>query len=639
MFSRSRRPVDRSAVAFRAARRARPCPPALIAATMTLAVTASLTAAGQSPPPPTPATLEPVAVTASRQSQPIAEVLADLTVIGPEEIARAGVQSLSELLQRQPGVEIVQNGGPGAVSGVFLRGANRGQTLVLVDGVRIGSSSAGSTTLEAIPLDQIERIEVLRGPASSLYGADAIGGVIQVFTRRGGGAVAGNASAGYGTYGTWDVKGGVGGSAGPVSFAVQAAAKESNGFNAIANPANFLYNPDPDGYANQSVSANAGVAFAPGQEARAQYFRSRLDNQFDGGPGYDDRTITVAESWQAVSRNRLASFWVSQLSAAQGTDDSRTQTGYGDFPFETTQRQYTWQNELALPLGALTAGYERREERVATNAGFATTARDTDSVFGIYQLRVGAQAVQANLRHDDSSQYGGETTGAIAYSYRPAPAWRLTAGYSTGFKAPSFNDLYYPDFSNPDLVPETSRNVEGGVYWSGAALGAVVEARAIAYRNQIRELIVFQCDATFNCAPHNVDRATLDGVTLGVDLRADGGATLTASLDLQSPEDDRTGALLPRRARQHGALALGYPVGPVRVGLEVLASSLRYDDAENRVQMGGYAVVNLTAEWALGRDVTLFARAGNVLDKNYELAAGYATGGATVFAGVRAQIR
>ncbi len=588
---------------------------------------------------PAPAALDPIVVTASRQSQPIAEVLADLTVIGRDEIARAGVQSLVELLQRQPGVEMVQNGGPGAVSGVFLRGANRGQTLVLIDGVRVSSSSAGSTTLEAIPLDQIERIEVLRGPASSLYGADAIGGVIQVFTRRGGGAVSGNASAGYGTFATWDVKAGVGGSAGPVTFAVQAAAKESRGFNAIANPASFLYNPDPDGYTNQSVSANVGVTLAPDQEARAQFFRSRLDNQFDGGPGFDDRTITVAETWQASTRNRLASFWVSQLTAAQGVDDSRTQTGYGDYPFRTTQRQYTWQNEFALPRGALTAGFERREENVATDAGFLTTSRNTDSVFGIYQLRVDAQAVQANLRHDESRQYGSQTTGALAYSYRPAPPWRLTAGVSTGFKAPSFNDLYYPDFSNPNLVPETSRNVEGGVYWQGSVGGAGVEARAIAYRNQVRELIVFQCDADYNCAPQNVDRATLDGATLGVDLRDEGGATLSASLDLQSPQDDRTGNLLPRRARRHGALTLGYPLGPARVGVEVVASSLRYDDAENRVKMAGYAIVNLSAEWTLGTGVTLFARANNVLDRNYELAAGYATGGATVLAGVRAQFR
>jgi vitamin B12 transporter len=607
-------------------------------ATLLLAAAAPVAVAQQNPPPKT-VVLDSFAVTATRSSQPIADVLADITVIGAEEIARAGAQGIVELLARQPGVEIVQNGGPGAVSGVFLRGANRGQTLVLIDGVRIASSSAGATSLEAIPLDQIDRIEILRGPASSLYGADAIGGVVQVFTRRGSGTPTGNASAGYGTYRTWDAKGGVSGATGPVQYALQAAAKGSNGFSTITNPANFLLNPDPDGYSNRSVSANVGFTVAPEQELTGQYFRSRLDNQFDGGPDFDDRTITVAETWQVVSRNRLASFWVSRLSAGAGIDDSQTQTAYGDSPFRTTQRQYAWQNEITLPAGMLTAGVERREEHVATDAGFATTERNTNSLFGIYQLRAGEHALQANLRRDESTQYGGKTTGAFTYGYRVAPSLRVTAGYATGFKAPSFNDLYYPGFANPDLVPETSKNLEAGAYWNGDVAGASLEARAIAYRNRVSQLIVFQCDANFSCAPYNVDRATLEGVTLGLDVRADGGATVAASLDIQSPENDVTGKLLPRRARQHGALAAGYPLGPARVGVELIASSLRYDDPANLLKMGGYAVVNVTAEWTVARGVTLFARADNVFDKNYELAAGYATGGATIFAGVRAVLR
>ncbi len=583
--------------------------------------------------------LAPVVVTATREAQPITDVLSDVTVIGPEEIARAGVEGLVNLLQRQPGVEIVQNGGPGAVSGVFLRGANSNQTLVLVDGIRLASSTSGTTALEAIPLDQIEHIEVLRGPASSLYGADAIGGVIQIFTRRGSGPISGNLSAGYGTYNTWDSKAGVAGSSGPVHFAVQIAGKGSHGFNSIADPANPLYNPDPDGYSNQSVTASAGAIFAPEQEAEVQLFRSRLNNQFDGSPDFDDRTITVDETWQIVSRNRINSFWSSRLSAGSGIDDSLTQSGFGNSTFNTTQRQFSWQNDFTLPLGALTAGYERREERLDTDADFAVTARDTNSLFAIYQLRVDANALQANLRYDDSSQYGAKTTGAIAYSYRFPSALRLTAGYSTGFKAPTFNDLYYPDFSNPNLLPETSRNFEAGAYWTPTVSWAAVELRAVAYHNQVDQLIVFQCDADFNCAPVNVDRATLEGVTLGADLRFDSGATVAASLDLQSPTNDRDGNLLPRRAREHGSLRLGYPMGPLRLGLDCVASSLRYDDAANLIKMGGYGIVNLNAEWSLTRDLTLFARADNIFDKNYELAAGYATGGAMLFAGIRASFR
>ena len=153
-------------------------------------------------PATAPTLLDPVVVTAARSPQRLDQLLADVTVIGPEEIARAGAQSLADLLQRQPGVQIVTNGGPGSTTGVFLRGANAGQTLVLIDGLRVSSSSSGTTPFEAIPLDQIDHIEILRGPAASLYGSDAIGGVIQVFTRSGGNTFAANASAGYGTYNT-----------------------------------------------------------------------------------------------------------------------------------------------------------------------------------------------------------------------------------------------------------------------------------------------------------------------------------------------------------------------------------------------------------------------------------------------------
>ena len=599
-------------------------------------------AAAQSTSQPRASTLEPVIVTAARVSQPIADALADVTVIGADEILRSGVQSLAELLQRQPGVEIVQNGGPGTVSGALLRGANRGQTLVLIDGLRAGSSSAGSTTLEAIPLDQIDHIEILRGPASSLYGADAIGGVVQVFTKRAPGTAQGttftpNLSAGFGTYNTGAVSAGLSGANGPVRFSLQAGGRTSDGFNAIVNPDNYNYNPDRDGFSTENISANANWTWATDQEFALQYFGNRLNNQFDGGlPYFDDRTITTVQAWSVSSRNRINDVWTSLLTAGQGSDDSVSETGFGNSRFKTTQRQYFWQNDFTLPVGALGVILERREEHLATDADFATTQRDTNSLTGVYQLRYDAFALQANLRRDDSNQYGGKTTGGLALGYRLSPAWRVTAGVSTGFKAPSFNDLYYPGFSNPGLVPETSKNVEAGVYWNAAQGDARWEVRAIGYHNQVDELIVFECDADFNCAPQNVERATLEGVTLGLDFNWR-DTRVTASLDLQNPTDDATGKLLPRRARTHGAMQVLQQAGPVQLGVEFIASSLRYDDAADTVKMGGYGIVNLTVEWPFSKGFSLLLRGGNVLNKNYQLAADFSTGGATAYAGIRWQ--
>jgi len=580
-----------------------------------------------------PAILDPIVVTASRTPQPLLDLVADVTVIDADEIARSGSGDLASLLARQPGVEMVRNGGAGATSGIFLRGANAAQTLVLIDGVRVASASSGATALEAVPLAQIERIEILRGPASSLYGADAIGGVIQVFTRQGEPGVHANASASYGTFDTSTAVGGISGGGASARGSVQVAARHSDGFNAIANPANPFYDPDRDGYRNGSATANGSLDWAAGQRLSAQYFRSRLDNQYDGGDNFDDRTVTTLEAGQIASTNRLAPAWMSRLSAAEGRDRSVSKTGFGEFPFETRQRQYAWQNDLTLPAGALTLALERREERVDSDAQFPVTSRDTNAVTAIYRLDAGAHALQANVRHDDSTQFGGRTTGALAWGFRVAPGWRVSASAGTAFKAPTFNDLYFPGFSNPDLQPETSRNVEAGVHWSARDGDAAWQAHAVAFHNRVDDLIVFGCDADFVCRPDNVARATLRGVTLHGDY-AWRETLVRASVDLQSPTDGQ-GRLLPRRARRHGALSLTHALGSVRVVGEVVASSERFDDAENQHRLGGYAIVNVALEWVVAPSTTLFVRADNVFDRNYELAADFATGGAQVSGGVR----
>jgi vitamin B12 transporter len=583
-----------------------------------------------------PAVLDPIVVTASRTPQPLLDLVADVTVIDADEIARSGADGLTGLLARQPGVEIVRNGGPGATSGVFLRGANAAQTLVLIDGVRIASASSGATALEAIPLAQIERIEILRGPASSLYGADAIGGVIQIFTRRGAQGVHANASASFGTFDTWMGSAGLSAGGAAARGSVQVAGRRSGGFNAIVNPANVSYDPDRDGYRDASVSASGALDFAREQTLSLHYLRSRLDNRFDAGDAFDDRTVTTLEMWQLASGNRLAPGWVSQLSVAEGRDRSVSKTGFREFPFATRQRQYGWQNDFTLPAGALAVAVERREERVDSNGEFPVASRDTNAITAVYRVDAGAHALQANVRHDDSTQFGGRTTGALAWGYRFAPGWRVTASGGTAFKVPTFNDLYFPGFSNPDLRPETSRNVEAGVHWTVRAGEAGWQAGVVAFRNRVDDLIVFGCNADSVCRPDNVAQATLRGVSLRGDATWR-DTTVRASVDFQSPTDD-DGHLLPRRARRHGAVSFVQALGSVRVVGEIVASSARFDDAGNERRLGGYSIVNVALEWRVAPSTTLFVRADNVFDRHYELAADFATGGAQVEGGVRWQL-
>ena len=585
---------------------------------------------GETPQEVAAATLDPIVVTAARGPQRLTALTADVTVIGREEIARAGAQSLAELLQRQPGIQISMNGGAGATSAVFLRGVNGNQTLVLIDGMRVGSATAGATALEAIPLDLIDHIEILRGPASSLYGADAVGGVIQVFTRRGDGARAFNATAGYGTYGTTEATAGVGGAQGAWRYAIQGGYQGSRGFNAIANPADSSFNPDRDGYDRGNASANVSYRFNAEHEVAAQYYYSRLSNRFDVAANFDDKTITTVQSFAILSTDRLASFWVSRLNLGQGSDDSVSQTGFGDSGFRTRQNQLTWQNDLALPVGTLSLAYVGLDERISTEPAFPVTSRRTNSAVGVYQVSGDPHTLQLNVRYDDSSQYGGRTTGALGYGYAIADGWRALVNAGTAFKAPTFNDLYYPGFANPNLSPETAQNADVALeYASGRLL-----ARATAYRNQVKNLIVFGCDADSNCAPNNVAKAMLTGVT----LQAQGEwrtISFKGSLDFLRPEDDATGNQLPRRARQFGSASAQLPWDAWQFGAELVAASARYDDAANTRRMGGYALVNLTASYALSKQWSLTLRADNVLDKHYELAAGYNTARASVFAGLR----
>lgn len=569
-------------------------------------------------------------VTAARGPQPHEEVLADLSVLEREDIELSGAASLADLLRGQAGVEITNNGGPGTASGIFLRGANAGHTLVLVDGVRVDSSTLGATALEALPLAGIERIEILRGPASSLYGADALGGVIQLFTRRGDATTQGQVRFAAGDERRREVQGSVSGSTGAWSYSLALGREEEDGFSAIRAPGNYNYNPDRDGYRREQASGQLAYRFGAAYELAARAWQSRLQSQFDAGLNFDDRTRSVLQGTAVDLRGTFATNWRQLLRVAQSQDDSTTESAWGRFRVRTRQQAYLWQNDLRLPLGELQVALERREERVDSNSGYALDRRDTDSLTMTYRLQAGSHGVQAGLRHDDSSQYGGEGTGSLSYAWRFTPAWRLSAGAGTAFKAPGFNDLYYPGFGNPQLRPEVGRNVEVGL---GFASGAW-EAKALAYRNRVEDLIVVQCDLDFNCAPFNVARATLSG--LGLRGAWQGEQTrLAAHLDLQRAEDADSGLWLPRRARQHGGISITQQRGPWRWGAQWLASGPRFEDTANRRSMAGYGLLNLSASYKLGKRWSLLARLNNALDRDYELAKDYATAGRHFFLAVQ----
>ncbi|AHV92622.1 TonB-dependent receptor [Bordetella holmesii] len=309
-----------------------------------IAVAAPVAAGAQQVANPTPE-LAPVVVTGSLTQQDQKNVLGDVSVIDRATIERAGQSSVADLLQRQPGVEINSNGGPQTATSVFLRGANSNQTLLLIDGCRINTATLGSGDFQGMPLGNIERIEILRGTASSLYGADAIGGVINIITRKGGGdrplSVYGN--VGYGTHDTSRVSVGLDGAADSWRYALNAGYGHSRGYNAtsktIGGAANWSYNADRDGYEQNDVSGSVGYTWAAGQEIAFDFYHTKLNGQFDAGGGmppmneYDDRLRQIINLYTLSSTNQLNDWWRSTLRLSQSNDTQRNLVAPGSYGY------------------------------------------------------------------------------------------------------------------------------------------------------------------------------------------------------------------------------------------------------------------------------------------------------------------
>ncbi len=574
-----------------------------------------------------PQTLQPVVVTATRTPQPIDTVLADLRVIDADTIANAGPMTLTELLRLRGGVEISANGGPGQVSSVFLRGSNAGHVVLLVDGVRINSATAGANAFENIPLAQIERIEILRGVGSSLYGADAIGGVIQVFTKNAD-APRTEASAGLGQWQTHEASLGLARKFGATRWSLQAGWRESQGFSATNDKATFSYDPDADGYRNTNLGLTVEHELAEGHSLALRTLASRGRTQFDAGPGSDDVNRQRLASTALESRNRLAPNWRSLLRVARGADHIRTDGAFPGF-FDTDQDQATWQNDVAALGGQWTAGLDWRREKVASDTAYTQTTRRFLGAFAGVSARLGNQLLEASARHDDDSQFGGHTTGKLAWGLKFAPQWRASASIGSAFKAPSFNDLYYPltfGFSgNPNLKPERARSAELALRHDGGAL----QAGVVLFASRVTDLIAV--DPSFTTVI-NVNRARIRGLTLDAEWRADMWQ-LRGELTHQDAEDADTGQRLVRRARQYGSASAGVVLGPWRGGVEWVVSGDRFGTASNSPasRMAGYGLVNLTASWAVTPRWTLAARLNNVADRRYELVQGYNTPGSNLF--------
>ena len=564
--------------------------------------------------------LPAVIVTATRTAQPLADTLADVRVIDAQAVRNAGASTLTELLAAHAGVEIAANGGPGQLSSVFIRGSNANHIVLLVDGVRLHSATAGLNAWENIPLAQIERIEVLRGTASSLYGADAIGGVVQIFTRRGERT---QASVGAGSWRTRDASVGLGREIGSARLSVQAGYSESRGFSATNEGADALtFNPDTDPYRNKNLGVSLEHEWTAGHRVAGRVLRSEGDTFFDCGPGADDVNRQILASYSLETRHQIAASWLSMFRVARGIDDSAV-AGNCAGSFRTDQDQFGWQNDIQALGGQVVAGAEWRRERVSSDTPFTQTSRVIGAAFAAHSFVVDAHRLSAGLRVDDNSQFGRHTTGRLEYGLQLTQQWRVSGAAGNAFKAPSFNDLYYPlsfGFSgNPNLRPERSRNFEAAVKFGDGA----IQGGLVAFENRVRDLIAI--DSTFSTVV-NVNQARLRGATLNAAI-VDPNWYARGEWTHQDAVDTGTGNRLARRARRHASASAGVTPGSWRAGFEWLAQGARFDAVSNAAasRLGGYGLLNAHAAYANTPELSVLVRLNNATDRRYELARGYNT--------------
>ena len=583
-------------------------------------------------------------VTASRMPQPLDQTIAHTTVINEQDIRTSGAPDVQTLLRSLAGLEVAQSGGLGKLSGTFLRGTNSSHVLVLLDGVRINSATSGLTALEHIMLNSIERIEVVRGNMSSLYGSEAIGGVIQLFTRRGHGAPAFSASAGLGSQNTQHLAAGFSGEVNDTSFSVNAGRTETDGVSAMNTQLAASANPDKDGYDNTTLSAQLQHAFNADHQLSVSVFNSdgvsQGDNAFFPAVPTDVHSSKAnIEKLALVSDNRFSDLWQSRLQVAQGTDKYRNfLNGVLDVAsgglFKTTNRQIAWQNELQVADNQrINFAAENLVQTIAASTAFSRTRRHVNSLLGGYVGEFGRHQLQFNLRQDSYSDFGTAHTGLLGYGMRLTDAWRISASIGNAFKAPTFNDLFYPltwGFAgNPNLLPEHAENKEIGLRY--AANGQHMSV--VYFNNRIRDLIAV--NNTFTTMV-NIGEARIDGWELSYTGRM-GDTRLKASATLQNPRDTATGQILPRRAREYASLAISHEFGTWDVGAELRHSGARHNSSFDNFVLPGYQLASLNATYRIDAHLNLSARVDNLFNRGYVEAYSYNTLGRTLFVGLNYQ--
>lgn len=569
-------------------------------------------------------------ITANRDVEQRSDSSAASTVFTRADIERLRPASVPALLTQVPGVQVANYGGRGGLYSLSIRGTSTAQTLVLIDGVRAGSATAGSASLQYLSVDQIERIEVLRGSRSAIHGADAMGGVIQIFTRRGEGEglrpyvrIAGGSDS------TWERTLGLSGGDERTRFNLTAGLQETAGIDRTRT--SFASDADHDAYRNRSLALNLSHRFTDDIEAGFTVLDQRGKTEIDNPSGrwddtippwgasvpaapYDEYSVSTSTVWLD---GRINDIWRSRIELGHSEDKQENFDKL--FPGSTVNNTYrdsaNWLNTLALGNGHnLRLGLDYLNDKVRSSNDFAVNNRDNKAAFIQHSFQGERFGTELGMRHDDNQQFGTENTfnGALSYSLNPDN--QLILSYSEGFRVPTFADLYWPLYGgyqgNPNLKPEKSRSYE--LQWR-SQLTPSTRLETSLYRTDFRDLITATSDWS---TVENTDRARVNGfeATLKQELFGWNGDLGVSIID---PRNRENGHTLSNRAKRTLNLNLDRQFGDIGVGASFTAVSSSYGNAANTTELSGYGVLDLRANWQVSDELAFDMKLANILDKDY----------------------
>lgn len=552
--------------------------------------------------------LDALTVTANRM--PTKNTLAPNTVITRADIERLQINDLPSLLSRFPGIDMTSNGGRGKASSIFMRGTDSDHVLFLIDGVKWFSATSGGAAIQDFPISQIERIEIVRGPRSGLYGSEAIGGVIQIFTRESKSGFTPYGEVSVGSHNAQSITAGATGGNASTSYNVTVNHSSTNGINAKEEN-----DPDHDGYRNKSVSAKLSHQFTDDWSVGLNFLRAEGDNEYDGFLPTNDHTADTVQQVMGVnSEYKLTDIWSFQFQLSESRDQSEDFTNnVSSGVFNTRHRLISVNNLINIAPGHLVSiGFDYEHDKVMSSNDFTEKSRDNRAPYISWQAEVERFNWLLSARHDNNEAYGSKNTGTAEAGFYLTDNLQLVANVGTAFKAPTFNQLYWPSTAffvgNPNLEPEKSKSyglgLIGSVEWGTWSVHS--------YHTDIRDLLIYQFPTT-----ENVDEAEIEGIEFDVATNLMGWQ-VNFNASFLNPEDKETDKTLRRRAQRMANLHIDRQFGKWATGASWKVSGHRYDDAANTVRLGGYGLLDLRLSYQFAKDWSAKVTANNVLDKEYQ---------------------